>query len=93
MSAEQLLERSITDHKGCDVVRQQSVDEIGIELDAFGVDGVIPSPQRNNSGPRKGEPITFDSVSPKQRNIVSPEFVRVCGIVPVASVESFTRKS
>lgn len=76
----------MTYHQGGDVSRKEGVDEVAIELDTCLVDGVVPSSERDDTGPRERETVRSNTIFLQELDIFLPETVRIGGDVSIPAV-------
>lgn len=76
-----------TYHKRNDALREQRIDQVRVELDAFLGHRVVPPAQRDNPRPRKREAVGLDAVRRQELEVLFPELVRVGCHITVATVQ------
>jgi hypothetical protein len=74
-----------------DSIFKQGINQVRVPLDAFWIDRIIATAQRNDTRPRNRKTIRLDTVLNEERDVVFPKPVGVCRNISVASVENLTR--
>lgn len=84
-------ESNDTDHKRCNSVLKQVVDQIRVPLDSFRVDRVVATPQGDDARPSDRKAVRFDSIFDKESDIFFPKPIGVGRDIAVTSIEGLSR--